>query len=383
MSEQPEVAQRVMSEQPEVAQRVMSRLAPAVLVAMALALAGCAGPEPAPRPQPARRPAARPATPPSFPDAGHVATYRDETHAAEGEGAPADPAMGGDDPAEGGDPGDPSDTGDLVDDLSGARDRMRGRVRAAGDKEFFSNNLSDDEEQAMGLGVASRVASDGLVGDEALLRYLNLVGAHLAECSDRPFIPYRIHVLDEAAVNAVACPGGYIFVTVGALRAMEAESELAGVLAHEIAHVALKHGVRELDRMGHRIAARGAAAEMDRSLEKYYGPMDPETAALVAQLDQVADLHYQMATGERQRELEAEADRFAVRYLVRSGWDPSGLARFLGRLGGARTLGKSWGSHPSPASRVAAVEEEIRRSGGDGGATMKERFLRYTDSLRG
>ena len=107
--------------------------------------------------------------------------------------------------------------------------------------------ISDEEEIILGKRVAARVIARYGIDDNAeATYYLNLVATAIAQRSDRPDIPYHIAILATDDVNAYACPGGYIFVTRGALKMVRDEAELAAVLAHEISHVTERHIVNAL-----------------------------------------------------------------------------------------------------------------------------------------
>ncbi|MEO8164184.1 MAG: M48 family metalloprotease [Betaproteobacteria bacterium] len=106
-------------------------------------------------------------------------------------------------------------------------------------------NLSDAEEAELGFGMAQQfLSSKHLVADERLQRYVNMVGMWLSQQSERPGLPWRFAVIEGEAPNAFAVPGGYVFITRGMVALADTESELAGILGHEIAHVVRKHHLR-------------------------------------------------------------------------------------------------------------------------------------------
>ena len=108
-------------------------------------------------------------------------------------------------------------------------------------------SMTDAEEQELGKQVSERIrARYGVVQDAAVHRYVNLVGVALAQGSTRPNLPWTFIVLDTDGVNAFASPGGIVHITRGALGLIKSEAELAGVLAHEIGHVAHKHTVNAI-----------------------------------------------------------------------------------------------------------------------------------------
>src|ERR1051325_6697479 len=102
--------------------------------------------------------------------------------------------------------------------------------------------MTDAEEQQLGQNVSQKVRERyGVVQDAAVHKYVSLVGLALAQGSTRPALPWTFIVLDTDGVNAFAAPGGYVHITRGALALIKSESELAGVLAHEMIHVTEKH----------------------------------------------------------------------------------------------------------------------------------------------
>src|SRR3989338_3678250 len=118
-------------------------------------------------------------------------------------------------------------------------------------EESFSTKDDVEAEIIFGREVAARILGRyKLYEDKNLARYINMVGRSAAQYANRPEIEFRFAILNTDIVNAFAAPGGYIFITKGALRLMEDEAELAGVLAHEVAHVSERHIVKELNIKG-------------------------------------------------------------------------------------------------------------------------------------
>ena len=125
-----------------------------------------------------------------------------------------------------------------------------------------STDIDEPEEIELGRAVASAVGSRyTLLRDEPLTRYVALVGNSVALQSDRPDIRYYFGVLDTDEVNAFAAPGGYVFITRGTLRLMRDEATLAGVLGHEIGHIALKHHVSAIKDQKQKAVASGKSVD--------------------------------------------------------------------------------------------------------------------------
>jgi beta-barrel assembly-enhancing protease len=259
--------------------------------------------------------------------------------------------------------------GGALPDLSGVTLESLGRVGRQ------ALPIGPEKEYEIGFGIAAVVAGRyPVLGDEALQRYVDLVGQTVALASPRAReMDFRFAVLDVDDVNAFAAPGGYIFVTRGALALMEDEAELAGVLAHEVAHVDEKHVLEQI--------RRSAVLSTARS----------ETQLTGAILDQVAAAGSGLLFTGLGRGDELEADSLGILHAASVGYDPDGLRRFLARLReaqeGARGAGvqgrlAEWrASHPPVDDRLEAVERQLAALGvapasSGAGATMATRFRR-------
>ena len=218
--------------------------------------------------------------------------------------------------------------------------------------------VTEPEEYYLGRAVAANIyARYRPLTNPGLNRYVSMVGLTVARASGRPetFGGYNFAVLDSPELNAFAAPGGFVFVTRGVLEACRSEEELAAVLAHEVAHVELQHGL--------------AAIKQSR-LQKAFGLIARHTAE-VATPDwarrmakpfegAIGDIVSQLVTKGYSREQEYEADARGVAVAAAAGYDPQGLSRFLERLSaqtafrasGAGFLGKT---HPAPKRRLEAL----------------------------
>lgn len=229
-----------------------------------------------------------------------------------------------------------------------------------------------ETERALGGSVAVKATRQvgPLVEDEGLQRYVNLVGLSLARNSERPTIPYAFGVLENPAPNAFAGPGGYIFITTGALDLMDSEAELAGVLAHEIAHVTRGHMLQTFRRSS---AFRGA-------LDGYQALRDGSERAqrYSALADFATNTLFDRGFDQR---LEFEADEVGAEIAMATGYDPRGLITFLGKMEastGHRNAG--WfRTHPPTPERVRRLRTLVDIHMGDpGGVIEAERFARHT-----
>lgn len=225
--------------------------------------------------------------------------------------------------------------------------------------------ISAESERAIGGGIAikSFETQGSLHADEALQRYVASVGRSVARATPRSQDPFSFAVVDSDDVNAWSAPGGYIFITTGTLRQMEDESQLAGVLAHEIAHVTQGHMMTMIRRSETLTGlSQGVAALTDADVGKYSRAVDAGT-----------DIVFNRGLD---RNMEYEADLAGLDYAALTGYDPRGLPRFLEKLRGSQQRQGWLGStHPALQDRLARMNQKLNiQLKGVEGATQKERF---------
>ncbi len=230
-------------------------------------------------------------------------------------------------------------------------------------------------EIRVGREVAARILSrHSLYQDQELQRYVNLLGRGLALQGDRPDLDFYFAVLDTEQVNAYAAPGGYVFVTRGALALMEDEAELVAVLAHEIAHVNARHIVDALN-------IRAPESSPMAGLTRFFGGAGEAAQVFFSQVvDEVIEVLFEEGL---QREDEFEADALGLRLAVQAGYDPGGLPRFLERMqsqADARALDEVSSTHPAAGERLERLSELLEKEGwGDlQQARREKRFRQYT-----
>jgi predicted Zn-dependent protease len=260
-----------------------------------------------------------------------------------------------------------------------------------------SAKLTESQEYFMGRGVAAvAIEKDHLWTDEKLEEYLSKVGLTIAFESDRPetYKGYTFAILNSDSVNAFAGPSGFIFVTKGALRAMQSEDELAGVLAHEIAHVNLRHPELAADRASNKSGLMDYAQKMGSGLgflgsvaaaagKKQYADYlktAKEAAPVFGQT--VQGLATEFANGYS-REEEFAADKMAVEFVTRPGvgYDPNAFKAFVARLPQNST---AYGTHPGLEGRVKEIETEIgKHKSAPADAARTQRFLAMKAGLGG
>lgn len=216
--------------------------------------------------------------------------------------------------------------------------------------------LSVQEERELGADFSRNFERRAdLVRDPAVTGYVSAIGKRLLiPLGPQPFA-YAFHVVAKPEVNAFAAPAGHIYLYTGTILAARNVSELAGVIAHEIGHVAQRHIAENFNRA---IAANilhgvGVAAAQAAG--------GPDAAWAARDLGGLAAMGY---LNTFSREAEHEADAFAVRLLFRAGYDPRGLATFfetLKRKKGDRPGPDFLSSHPATSDRIANTREMIRR----------------------
>jgi len=219
--------------------------------------------------------------------------------------------------------------------------------------------MSPERESAAGKQEAAEVERDiGLVNDPALTAYVAQIGSRLAKLSPRKDTAYRFAIADMAEPNAFALPGGYVYVSRGLLAYANTEDELAGVIGHEIGHVAARHAAqRETRSIG-----VGLLSVLGAIAAGVIG--GGEAASAASQLGQVAGAG---AIASYSRDQERQADQIGQQLAAAGGWDPAGLADFLvtldreGRIQEGGPRGPSFlDSHPQPGERATVAR---RRAG--------------------
>ena len=212
--------------------------------------------------------------------------------------------------------------------------------------------VSESQEIEMGKqGAQETLSSMPLVADSNVQRYVRRVAMELVGVAERPNLPWNFYVLDDAAVNAFAYPGGFIFITRGILTHMNSEAELAGVLGHEIGHVTARHTASQITKQ--QLAQIGLVAGSVLS-------------TTVAQMAGVASQGLGMLFMKFGRDAEYQADELGFRYMTKDGYDPRGMTSMFQMLqrqsamGGAGRLPEWQSTHPDPENRVAKNEERLK-----------------------
>ena len=237
-------------------------------------------------------------------------------------------------------------------------------------------------ERKIGEDAAQEVEqSMGLTQDPALAAYVEAIGKRLAQQSPRQDVEYQFYVVEMAEPNAFALPGGFVYVSRGLLALSNSEDELAGVVGHEIGHVAARHSVR-------RMSAAAPFALVAGITSGAIGLVSNSLGDAVATIPSLAGKAF-LAPYSRQQ--EREADDVGVNIMAKAGWDPSGLSTFLQTLQreDELRLGQSrqpdfFDSHPATPERIentAAYAKKVMRAVARPIAVDRAAFLDKLDGL--
>ena len=232
-----------------------------------------------------------------------------------------------------------------VDDVSAVGNRDIG-ARGVG------NWYSTDSEIKMGKMYATEIEkSTKFITDPVVVEYVNRIGQNIVKNSDAK-VPFTIKVIDSDEINAMALPGGFFYVNSGLILNADEEAELAGVMAHEIAHVAAHHAAREMTRMNY--AQLGTIPLIFIGGWTGYGIYEAASIAVP-----MTFLHFS-------RDFEAQADYLGVQYMYRAGYDPQAFISFFEKVQALEKrkpgmVAKAFSDHPQTPDRILHSQEEIAR----------------------
>lgn len=233
-----------------------------------------------------------------------------------------------------------------------------------------ARDFTEEEEADIGRVVAARVLETyPLAKSDKLQQYVTLVGNTVAAYSSRPTLEWHFAVLDTPVVNAFSCPGGFIFITTGALRQINSEAELAAVLGHEIAHATEKHILREVKR------ANTISAGMDLAKTTSSGSFLNDSLG-----EKISNLAYEklFTTGLSRRD-EQEADKVGLEIAAAAGYRTSEFLRFLQSLQELEReseMSVLTATHPEAAERIKYVSPLVANADGE---VLAERWASWAE----
>ena len=222
-----------------------------------------------------------------------------------------------------------------------------------------TKEFTEAEEADIGRVVAARILKTyPLAKNDKLQQYVTLVGNTVAAYSARPTLEWHFAVIDSDVVNAFSCPGGFIFITTGALNTIHSEAELAAVLGHEIAHATQKHILKEVKR------ANTISATMDAAKSTSGGSFLNDTLG-----QKISNLAYEklFTTGLSRRD-EQEADKIGVELAAAAGYRSSAFVGFLEslkKLEGTPKLKVLTATHPGADERMKYVKPLVTAEHGE------------------
>jgi predicted Zn-dependent protease len=213
------------------------------------------------------------------------------------------------------------------------------------------NFYSIEKEIGLGKQLASEVERQAkIINDPVIAEYVNRVGQNLVRNSDAK-VPFTIKVIDSEEVNAFALPGGFFFVNSGLILKADNEAELAGVMAHEIAHVAARHGTRQ--------ATRGEIAQLGMIPLVFMGGWTGYG------IYQAASVLVPVTFLKFSRGFESEADMLGLEYMYKAGYDPTAFVDFFEKVETMEkrkpgTMAKVFSTHPMTDDRIRAAQKNIQ-----------------------
>lgn len=212
--------------------------------------------------------------------------------------------------------------------------------------------ISEEKEIAYGKQYADQIDQQAkIVKDPVVAEYVNRVSQNIARNSDLK-VPLTVKVIDDPTINAFALPGGFLYVNTGTVLAADEEDELAGVVAHEIAHVAARHWASQMTKMTLLNYATIPLIFLPMTYPVYMG------------VSEAMNIGIPVVFLKFSRSAEAEADYLGLQYMYKAGYDPNSYVTFFGKVMQEErrepgSVPKIFADHPPTADRVIKCQEEI------------------------
>lgn len=213
--------------------------------------------------------------------------------------------------------------------------------------------ISQEKEIAMGKQYSEQIDKQAkLLKDPVVNEYVNRVAQNVARNSDLK-VPLTVKIIDDPTINAFALPGGFLYVNTGVIKAADEEDQLAGVIAHEISHVAARHW----------------ASQMTKATLLQYATIPlifiPMTYPVYLGISEAMNFGVPMAFLRFSRQDEAEADYLGIQYMYKAGYDPNSYVAFFGKVmqeerGSPGSVPQVFADHPPTPDRIVKCEEEIK-----------------------
>jgi len=231
-------------------------------------------------------------------------------------------------------------------------------VNAVGNRDIggrgMGNWYSTDSEIKMGKGYASEIEkSTKFITDPVVTEYVNRIGQNIVKNSDCK-VPFTIKIIDSDEINAMALPGGFFYVNSGLILNADEEAEMAGVMAHEVAHVCAHHAAREMTRMNYAQLGTIPLIMMTGYSWTGYG------------IYEAAQFAVPITFLKFSRDFEAQADYLGVQYMYKAGYDPQAFIAFFEKVQALEKrkpglVAKAFSDHPQTPDRILHSQEEIAR----------------------
>ena len=233
-----------------------------------------------------------------------------------------------------------------VDDIGNRNISKAGSGKSLGDWYSYDTEIKMGKQYAMMVESSARMIKDPVV-----IEYVNRIGQNLVRNSDAK-VPFTIKVIDSDDINAFALPGGFFYVNSGLILAADDEAELAGVMAHEIAHVCARHATREMTRANY-----ANFATIPLIFVGSWGVYEAASLAL--------QLALPLTFLKFSRDFEAQADYLGLQYMYKAGYDPQAFISFFEKIKAQEkkkpgTVAKAFATHPQTPDRIEKSQEEIR-----------------------